>query len=113
MYKCLVFKYISEFFSFPTFKLHRTKVKSTMKTPTNSMKTIQLEDLFGSASFGNKVGSSKYTYPNTVPQAKVSTLKSFADLDGDTNADFKVAAYSSASLSNSKRRYQETNATYV
>lgn len=95
-------------YSFSKYNLHRTKVKSTKKTPTNSMKTIQLEDLFGSASFANK-----YTYPNTVPQAKVSTLKSFADLDGGTNADFKVAAYSSASLSNSKRRYQETNPMYV
>lgn len=79
------------------------------------MKTIQLEDLFGTVSFGNKMNASKYTYPNTVPQAKIATIKTYADVEADMNnesAAFKQHAFSSANLNKSKRRYNnESSAT--
>lgn len=45
------------------------------------------------------------SYPNTVPQTKVSVLKNFAELDD--KIDHKMPAFSSANLSNARRRNPE------
>lgn len=78
-------------------------MKST-KHRTDSLATIHLEDLFGPISIGSRENSSKY-YPNTVPQPKVSSMKTFGlNHDDSFDDDIKPMTFSSANLIKNRRR---------
>lgn len=81
------------------------------KQRNDSLKTIKLEDLFGALSFGGRISPVKYSYPNTVPVAKVSTYKSFGlnnSKNGDLHDDeMKPITFSSATLATNRRRSHE------
>lgn len=68
------------------------------------MATIKLEDLFGAISFSPV----KYSYPNTVPQAKVSTFKNMGLTDNDAVDDkLKPLTFTSANVAANRRRSHE------
>lgn len=71
----------------------------------DSIATIKLEDLFGAISFGGRVSPIKYSYPNTVPQAKVSTFKNMGLIDNDAVDDEpKALTFTSANVATNRRR---------
>ncbi|XP_055296509.1 serine/threonine-protein kinase ICK [Sitodiplosis mosellana] len=98
-------------------KLLGNKVKSS-KYRSDSLATIHLEDLFGPISIDSRENSSKY-YPNTVPQPKVSALKTFGLTNYDTFEDrIKPTVFSSANVNKGRRRSHEldsnrTNANFM
>lgn len=72
------------------------------------MTTIHLEDLFGPISIGSRENSVKYSYPNTVPQAKNSSMKAFGMSNDDSfDDDIKPVAFSSANITKNRRRSHE------
>lgn len=78
------------------------------KHRNDSMATIHLEELFGPISIDGRGNTSKYAYPNTVPQAKVSSLKTFGVFNDDSfDDDMKPVAFSSANLMKNRRRSHE------
>lgn len=103
----------------------RSKIKSTQQqqqpSRKDSLSTLKLEDLFGTVSFGggrtttNVVSPKIYqAYPNTVPQANLSTNRKSNYNNGVTNGiydDEMKPGYSSASIgtttSTSRRRPQQ------
>lgn len=88
---------------------NRSKVKSSSRPRNDSLATIKLEDLFGAISFGGRDSPIKYSYPNTVPQAKVSTFKNMGLTDSDAHDDVepKPLAFTSASIAANRRRSHE------
>lgn len=71
-----------------------------MHPRNDSLGTVHHEELFGP--------TSKYAYPNTVPQAKVSSLKTLGVLnDVSFVDDTKPVAFTSANLMKNRRRSHE------
>lgn len=80
--------------------IYRSKIRSS-RPRNDSVTTIKLEDLFGSSTF-YKPNPAKYSYPNTVPQTKGSTLKGLSEYDEDA-----YPSHSSANVGIGKRRSQQ------
>lgn len=78
----------------------RSKIRSS-RPRNDSIATIKLEDLFGTATV-SRPSPTKYAYPNTVPQAKGSTLQSMGLSEDDVKP-----GYASASVAATKRRSQQ------
>ncbi|XP_031628185.1 serine/threonine-protein kinase ICK [Contarinia nasturtii] len=84
-------------------KLLGTKVRSS-KPRTDSLATLHLEDLFGPISINSRENSTKF-YPNTVPQPKMSSMKTFGSKNDDLYEDkIKLTAFSSAHVGKNRRR---------
>lgn len=79
------------------------------KHRSNSLATINLEDLFGPISINSRENSSKY-YPNTVPQMRISSMKAFG-LSNDSLFDDHIEStlFSSTNLNKNRRRSRESD----
>lgn len=86
--------------NYSIFFLLRSKIRSSRQR-NDSIATIKLEDLFGTVT--SRPSPVEYMYPNTVPQARQSTLKSL----GLSDEDMVKPGYSSASMAATKRRSQQ------
>lgn len=81
------------------------------KRRNDSLATIHLEELFGPISIDSRDNSLKFSYPNTVPHGKVSSLKTLGIINDDSfDDDIKPVPFSSANLSKNRRRSHEFDA---
>lgn len=88
-----------------SFPKNRSKIKSSTRPRNDSLASIKLEDLFGAISFGARDTPIKYSYPNTVPQAKVSTFKNMGLTDNEAlDNEPKPLAFTSANVAGTRRR---------
>lgn len=91
--------------------MNRNKIKGRPRR--DSAAANKLEELFGSLSFGSRVSPSKFPYPNTVPQPKISALKNLSLANTELIEDnLKPLAFSSATVTKRRSIDYGTNQMY-